>query len=87
MMLEEEIAQELARQISAEIDAEILFNIFCQGGWHVCQIDPWRHNSLTTVIQWCKQYAGEHGWAKAGNQYAFKDARVATMFRLRWSSD
>ena len=85
MTLEEEIAQELSRQIAKEIDAEILFSLFCQSGWHTCQIDPWKHNSQTTVIQWCKQYAGKNGWAKAGNQFAFKDARVATMFRIHWS--
>lgn len=85
MTLEEEIAQALAWQISEEIDAEILFNIFCESGWHTCQIDPWKHNSMSAVARWCMQYAGDQAWAKTGNQYAFKDARVATMFRIHWS--
>jgi hypothetical protein len=85
MTLEEEILQKLSSQIAEEIDSEILFNLFCQNGWHTCEIDPWKHNSLTAVVKWCKQYAGEKAWTKTGNQFAFKDARVATMFRIHWS--
>lgn len=85
MTLEEEYAAIISAEIAKEIDAEILFNLFCHSGWHTCEIDPWKHNSQAGVVQWCKQYAGEKAWAKTGNQFAFKDARVATMFRIRWA--
>jgi hypothetical protein len=83
--LEEEYTAILSAEIAKEIDSEILFSLLCHSGWHTCEIDPRKHTSLDAVVQWCNQYAGEKAWAKTGNRFAFKDARVATMFRIHWS--
>jgi hypothetical protein len=72
-------------EIAKDIDNGILADLYKQDGWDECVIDPWKHGSQSTVEMWCEQAAGEFAWFQAGNRFLFKDPRVATMFRIKWS--
>jgi hypothetical protein len=72
-------------EIAKDIDNGILADLYKQDGWDECVIDPWKHPYQSIVEMWCEQAAGEFAWFQAGNRFLFKDPRVATMFRIKWS--
>lgn len=83
MDIEHKYLDILAKDLADSIDTEVLYTA---RGWTIVKIShPWYipHLLNNTVKDWVETHCGEHHlW---NGQIAFKQARDATLFLLKWS--
>jgi hypothetical protein len=81
--LEHKYLDILAKDLADSIDTKMLYTA---RGWTIVKIShPWYipHLLNNTVKDWVETHCGEHHlW---DGQIAFKEARDATLFLLKWS--
>ena len=86
--IEEQIASKLSEEIAKEIDFGILSEMMVMAGWTKYSLPRYLDNKHAIDIRmWVEDNISKNNYRQCGRTWLFKQAKDATMFILRWSSE